>query len=219
MNSSKKILLVGRDNWQNDDELNLLLYEYLSKSKHEIIWEDPAGNLLYQFIHIIDQQKSIPTTIKKILIHWTQFIYRAFYHSFIIITRKNVMVHRSQKLKKVISKLGDEKDIVILSRSSGGRLSSLIADELKVKHIICLGYPFQHPEKGVEPERYEHLKYLKTPMLILQGEQDEYGGIEIKNKYELSPSIKMSYVATDHEFKLCGDGWNEVLTQINHILN
>ena len=49
MNSKSKIIfLIGRDNWQQDDTLNHVLIEYLKKTKHEIRWEDPAGDILYK---------------------------------------------------------------------------------------------------------------------------------------------------------------------------
>ena len=90
----------------------------------------------------------------------------------------------------------------MLARSSGGRVASLIADELGLKQIVCLGYPFKHPEQDDEPARYAHLAQLKTPMLIIQGIQDEYGGTEIKNRYELSNNITLLFLDTDHNFAI-----------------
>ena len=91
---------------------------------------------------------------------------------------------------------------MILSRSAGGRVSSLIADDLNIKQLICLGYPFKHPQMGDEPERYQHLATLKTPMLIIQGTQDEYGGADCQQRYPMSPAVEVWFVDTNHNFDL-----------------
>ena len=126
---------------------------------------------------------------------------------------------RAEKLKQSILRLGNEKEIIIISRSAGGRFSSLIADDLKIKHIICLSYPFKHPEEDIEPERYLHLISLKTPMLIIQGTKDEYGGLEVKDKYILSPNIELFYVDANHEFIISNTDWKRVLNKIDTIIN
>ena len=77
-----------------------------------------------------------------------------------------------------------------------------IADELGLKQIVCLGYPFKHPEQDDDPARYTHLAKLQTPMLIMQGIHDEYGGIEIQTRYELSNNITLLFLDTDHNFAI-----------------
>jgi len=126
---------------------------------------------------------------------------------------------RIKKLKMSILKLGSQKEIIILSRSAGGRFSSRIADELNIKHIICLSYPFKNPNEGIEPDRYLHLINLKTPMLIIQGESDEYGGLEVKDNYIFSSNIELFFVDTNHDFKISNHDWERVLTKIDKIIN
>ncbi len=221
LSSEKIILLVQRDNWQKDNSLNQILIQYLKKSKHRIVWEDPAGNVLYRVRNFENKIKWLPVSIKKIDLKIVQLLYALThwsYFSFLFNRSKGIIELRSKKLKKSILKLGIENEIIILARSSGGRAASLIADELNIKHIICLGYPFKHPHKQLEPERYIHLKNLKTPFLIIQGIKDEYGGIEVKEKYTLSPHTEILFVNANHNFKISEEDWKKVLLKISDII-
>lgn len=50
--------------------------------------------------------------------------------------------------------------------------------QTRIKGICCFGYPFCPPAKkalGIAA-RTEHFKALKLPVLIIQGERDEFGG-------------------------------------------
>ena len=223
MNSQNKIiLLIGSEFWQKDDSINHILFDYLKKTKNEIVWEDPAGNLLYRLNKFENQFKWLPKFIKRINLRCTQILYLLLHWSYFnyLSDRKNPSVKlRAEKLKQSILRLGNEKEIIIISRSAGGRFSSLIADDLKIKHIICLSYPFKHPEEDIEPERYLHLISLKTPMLIIQGTKDEYGGLEVKDKYILSPNIELFYVDANHEFIISNTDWKRVLNKIDTIIN
>src|SRR5476651_446073 len=69
---------------------------------------------------------------------------------------------------KVIEKLGHE-GLVIGGKSMGGRIASLVADAAGVAGLVCLGYPF-HPVGKRDKVRVEHLRAIKTPTLIIQGE-------------------------------------------------
>ena len=64
--------------------------------------------------------------------------------------------------------------VIIGGKSMGGRVASLLLDELQVLGGICLGYPF-HPLGKPDQLRTEHLRELTTPTLILQGERDGFG--------------------------------------------
>ena len=85
--------------------------------------------------------------------------------------------------------------------------------------MICISYPFKNPEMEIEPSRYLHLEKLQTNTLIIQGVNDEYGGIEITEKYIFSPKIKLLFVEGDHEFKINDLDWEKVLNKINEIIN
>jgi predicted alpha/beta-hydrolase family hydrolase len=102
---------------------------------------------------------------------------------------------------EVIGQLGDPARLVIGGKSMGGRIASMVADRAGVKGLVCLGYPF-HPTGRPNILRVAHLKELKTPALILQGERDAFGSREEIAGYSLSPAIRLVYLADgDHSFK------------------
>jgi hypothetical protein len=101
----------------------------------------------------------------------------------------------------VAVKRATELPLYIGGKSMGGRIASLVADELEAAGLVCLGYPF-HPPKRPEKTRIEHLAGLKTPTLILQGTRDPFGTpVEVAG-YHLSESIEVDWVEDgDHSFK------------------
>lgn len=61
-------------------------------------------------------------------------------------------------------------------------------------------YPF-NPISKPERLRVEHLRDLKTPTLIVQGERDAFGNKSEVVAYELSPSIQVHWLPDyDHRF-------------------
>ena len=63
----------------------------------------------------------------------------------------------------------EAETLFIGGKSMGGRIASLVADDADVAGLVCLGYPF-HPTSKPEQLRTEHLKTIKTPTLIVQGD-------------------------------------------------
>lgn len=101
--------------------------------------------------------------------------------------------------RRVVEILGME--ITIGGKSMGGRIASLVADELGASGLICLGYPF-HPVGQPERLRSEHLRTIKTPTLILQGERDPFGNREEISGLELSPAVRIHWLVDgEHSFK------------------
>ncbi|MFJ2484410.1 alpha/beta family hydrolase [Pseudomonas sp. NPDC087598] len=91
--------------------------------------------------------------------------------------------------------------LAIGGKSMGGRMASLVADELGVDALVCLGYPFYAVGKPEKP-RVEHLASLQTRTLIVQGERDALGNREAVEAYTLSPSIVVAWLAAgDHDLK------------------
>ncbi|MBV7478390.1 alpha/beta hydrolase [Pseudomonas sp. PDM31] len=91
--------------------------------------------------------------------------------------------------------------LAIGGKSMGGRMASLLADELGADALVCLGYPFYAVGKPEKP-RVEHLAGLQTRTLIVQGERDALGNREAVGGYSLSPSIEVMWlVAGDHDLK------------------
>lgn len=89
----------------------------------------------------------------------------------------------------------------LAGKSMGGRMASLLADELGAAGLVCLGYPF-HPAGKPERLRTEHLATLATPTLIVQGERDALGTRAEVAGYALAPTLEVQWIATaDHDLK------------------
>ena len=104
-----------------------------------------------------------------------------------------------------VRSLVDHQPLIIGGKSMGGRIASLLADELWSEHkilgCICLGYPF-HPLGKPEKLRVEHLQNLQTPTLVVQGERDAMGSREDVKNYALSEQLKLVWMPDgDHSFK------------------
>ena len=91
--------------------------------------------------------------------------------------------------------------LAVGGKSMGGRMASLIADEVKADALICLGYPFYAVGKPEKP-RVAHLAELKTPTLIIQGERDALGNRETVEGYTLASQIHIHWLPTaNHDLK------------------
>ncbi|WP_375139131.1 alpha/beta fold hydrolase [Pseudomonas entomophila] len=91
--------------------------------------------------------------------------------------------------------------VAIGGKSMGGRMASLLADEMGVGALVCLGYPFYAAGKPEKP-RVEHLASLRTPTLIVQGTRDALGDQDTVAGYALSPAIDVCWLAAgDHDLK------------------
>lgn len=102
--------------------------------------------------------------------------------------------------RDVIERVGPASGLVIGGRSMGGRVASMIADDVGARGLVCLGYPF-HPLGKPERTRTAHLADLRTPALIVQGERDAMGNRDEVAGYQLSPSIEVRWLPDgDHSF-------------------
>ena len=91
--------------------------------------------------------------------------------------------------------------LVIGGKSMGGRIASMVADDIGAHGLVCLGYPF-HPPGRPEKLRTAHLADLKTRTLIVQGTRDTFGKPEEIEAYELSDAIEVVWLEDgDHSFK------------------
>jgi len=95
--------------------------------------------------------------------------------------------------------------LIIGGKSMGGRVASMVADQLhaagRIAGLLCLGYPF-HPPAKPEQLRTKHLAGLKTPTLIFQGTRDEFGTRDEVTTYDLSSSIEIIWLENgDHDLK------------------
>ena len=109
----------------------------------------------------------------------------------------------TQEYRAAVAALSAGVPLIIGGKSMGGRVASLVADELYregcVVGLACLGYPF-HPPKKAEQLRTAHLMALRCPALIVQGERDPFGTRAEVEGYGLSPAIRMHWACDgDHD--------------------
>lgn len=96
------------------------------------------------------------------------------------------------------------KPLIIGGKSLGGRVASMVADELhgerQIAGLTCLGYPF-HPPKQPDKIRTAHLETLNCPALILQGERDPFGTPAEIEGYAIDPRVQLHWIGDgDHDF-------------------
>jgi predicted alpha/beta-hydrolase family hydrolase len=106
---------------------------------------------------------------------------------------------------EAVAALNAHGPLIIGGKSMGGRVASMVADELYRKNaiagLLCLGYPF-HPPGKLDKPRTAHLATLETPTLICQGSRDEFGAREDVADYRLSDRIEILWLEDgDHDLK------------------
>jgi hypothetical protein len=218
----KKILLIiERDSYKKDGPFIRSIVVALSDTGYRPVWYNPHG--------VGSSERITSNTFINALPKWLRFPIKALalfarpknlkHYLSMDALREGTIEGRTKNLKKFIRGLPKNTEVAVLSRSAGGRIASLVADEVGIKKIICLGYPFEHPNHGPELGRYAHLEYLKNPMLILQGARDEYGGEEIMGKYKLSPSVKVDFFDTDHDFQIADNIFIKLIQHIKAFLD
>lgn len=101
------------------------------------------------------------------------------------------------------AEFGSGTRLFIGGKSLGGRVASLIADAAfdkgDIAGLVCLGYPF-HPPGKPEQLRTAHLKTLRCPALIVQGERDPFGSRDEVEGYQLPSTIALAWAPDgDHD--------------------
>jgi predicted alpha/beta-hydrolase family hydrolase len=103
--------------------------------------------------------------------------------------------------KQVVEDHGGGAKVVVGGKSMGGRMASMIADEVGARGLLVFGYPF-HPPGKPQQTRTAHLEQLRTPSLILQGTRDAFGTKADVATYTLSPAIRVEWMeGGDHSLK------------------
>lgn len=104
-----------------------------------------------------------------------------------------------------IDALACEGPLIIGGKSMGGRVASLLAQELfdagRISGLLCLGFPFHAPGK-TGMERAAHLRAITCPTLICQGTRDAFGAQEEIPAGALSPAVRLNWLEDgDHDLK------------------
>jgi uncharacterized protein len=116
---------------------------------------------------------------------------------------------RAENLKSefiaAVEELSAKGPLIVGGKSMGGRVASMVADELfaegGIAGLLCFGYPF-HPQGKPTQLRTSHLEMLKTPALICQGTRDAFGTRDEVAGYKLSDQINILWLEDgDHDLK------------------
>jgi predicted alpha/beta-hydrolase family hydrolase len=103
--------------------------------------------------------------------------------------------------RSVVEEHGGGGKVSVGGKSMGGRMASMIADEVGARALVVFGYPF-HPPGKPQQLRTAHLEDLRTPALILQGTRDMFGTRDDVSTYTLSPAIRVEWMeGGDHSLK------------------
>ena len=111
------------------------------------------------------------------------------------------LIESWQELVEQVVSQGSTR-LVIGGKSMGGRVASMIYEDLAdTVGLVCLGYPF-HPPGKPERLRVEHLQRIKKPVLVIQGERDALGNRQEVERYQLPQHFQLEWLEDgDHSFK------------------
>lgn len=125
---------------------------------------------------------------------------------------------KAKVLEQAIRDCDPDREIFLIGRSAGARTVTLAAGQCRVTAIVCMFYPFRNPQRQLEPKRFMHLRTVTQPTLLLQGADDEYGGLDITENYQLSEAIRLHFVPANHRAKIAeGEGADIVPRIVNFI--
>ena len=107
-----------------------------------------------------------------------------------------------EAFRRVVLQRGRRKGpLLIGGKSMGGRMASLVADELRPAGFCCFGYPFRAPGKTGK-DRTGHFRDLATPGLILQGTRDAFGRSGQVETTGWSPALSLQWLEEgDHDYQ------------------
>lgn len=218
----KLIVILGRENLQKDSQLYKDLFQSIDRKEFKLQF-DPSDELssIHAQIkafggHFKWNRALMESLYAKFLKLQFVFKYRDWSLSYFKIYNPNLrdFEFRKEIIKHYLKSLPKEQEVYLFGRSAGAILATQLADSFQIKKVICLGYPFKHPEKAEEKYRTEHLAKLKTQTVVFQGKQDPYGNLELAKQFYIAGNIKIIEVPTDHEFV----GAPETLKRIQAII-
>ena len=228
MKTPKITLLIGREHLEKDSYLYTNILSEIKGIQFDVFNDSYSyfKRRIYPFI-----AKVIPRFIQKNLIVRSLYlqIEEQFYS--IILNPNDYQMHiafqknpndislRVEKLAKRLNKTPRDTEITLIGRSAGAIVATMVSLQHPIHKIISLGYPFKHPDFQEEAYRHEHLKHVKTPMLIIQGLQDIYGGKEIKKKYNFNSNTTIVFEDIDHDFELTEENRIRILRNIEQFIS
>ena len=228
MKTSKIILLIGREHLEKDSYLYTDILSEIKGIKFDVFNESYSyfRKRVYPYI-----AKVIPRFIRKqpIIISLYLQIEEKFYST--ILNTMDYKMHiafqknpndislRIEKLARRLNNIPRDTEITLIGRSAGAIVATMVSLQHPIHKIISLGYPFKHPDFEEEAYRHEHLKKVNTPMLIIQGLQDIYGGKEIEKKYHFNSNTTIVFEDINHDFELTEENRIRILKNIEQFIS
>jgi hypothetical protein len=228
MKTNKIILLIGREHLEKDSYLYTDILSEIKGIQFDVFNDSYSyfRRRVYPYIG-----KVIPRFIRK------QPIIRSLYLQIeeqiysIILNPKDYKMHvafqknpndiflRIEKLARRLNKIPRDTEITLIGRSAGAIVATMVSLQHPIHKIISLGYPFKHPDFEEEAFRHEHLLQVNTPMLIIQGLQDVYGGQEIEKKYNFNSNTTIVFEDINHDFELTEENRIRILKNIEQFIS
>jgi hypothetical protein len=227
MKKNKIILLIGREHLEKDSYLYKTILSEIKGIRLDVFSETswPFLSKFYQnMIQIIPKFIRKKPMIQFFYTNIKERFYSAILNSSDYKLRvafqknPNDISLRVEKLSKRLHKIPSHTEITLIGRSAGAIVATLVSLKHPIDKIIALGYPFKHPDLDDEAYRYEHLKHVKTPMLVIQGLQDVYGGKEIETKYLFNVHTKLVFEDINHDFELTEENRIQILGTIENFI-
>jgi len=228
MKTRKITLLIGREHLEKDSYLYTNILSEIKGIQFDIFNDSYSyfRRRIYPFI-----AKVIPRFIRKNpIVRSLYFQLEEQFYS-IILNPNDYQMHvafqknpndislRVEKLAKRLNKIPKNTEITLIGRSAGAIVATIVSLQHPIFKIISLGYPFKHPDFEEEAYRYEHLKNVFTPMLIIQGFQDVYGGKEIGKKYKFNANTTIVFEDINHDFELTEENRIRILRNIEQFIS
>lgn len=228
MKTNKIILLIGREHLEKDSYLYTDILSEIKGIQFDVFNDSYSyfRRRVYPYIG-----KVIPRFIRK------QPIIRSLYLQIeeqiysIILNPMDYKMHvafqknpndiflRIEKLARRLNKIPRDTEITLIGRSAGAIVATMVSLQHPIHKIISLGYPFKHPDFEEEAFRHEHLLQVNTPMLIIQGLQDVYGGQEIEKKYNFNSNTTIVFEDINHDFELTEENRIRILKNIEQFIS
>ena len=169
-----------------------------------------AGSLLLAHGAGVDSQSPFMQAMADGLakLNWRVHLFDFPYMARRRLTGQKTLPDRPDVLLKAFKEAVDQLDqghpLVIGGKSMGGRIASLLLDELHDSSTVAagvfLGYPF-HPLGKPAQLRTQHLIDLSAPCLIVQGERDAMGRQDEVEVYSMSSAVTLQWIPDgDHSF-------------------
>ena len=226
------ILFIGRSNTYKYSTPLLSLIKELNLRKHTLVWFESTNTTINtsldrhynrsigKIFRLLPEPLTPLISIARKLFKVCFAIATPAYWGYLISHLSDPIEGQSQEYEKAIAFLGANKKINIFSHSAGGRVAVNLTKLTTIQKVICFGYPFKHPDQPADKRRTSRLMTIEKPFLIIQGNDDEYGGWEVADQYCLSDKIEFVLVESDHEYDQIGNKqWAPVTQRISLFLD